>query len=101
MTAIAPAGVYGLTQTMRYMLLVIQELTAPDGRAPSFDELRREMCLSSNGRVSTIIDALVDRGYVARLPGRARSLVVLRSIPMPEEPEIDGFFGDTAGEVRP
>lgn len=40
-------------------------------------------------RVCTIIDALVERGYLSRLPGRNRSLAVLRPIPMPEEPAIE------------
>jgi SOS-response transcriptional repressor LexA len=87
--------VFGLTAVMRDALLVIQELIAIDGRSPSYADIRREMCLASVSRVHKIILGLCDRGYLAKLPYRVRSLVVLRPIPFPEEPEIVGFF-DTA-----
>lgn len=88
--------IFGLTRAQRDTLLVIQELTAADGIAPSYDQIRRELEIASRGRICTIIDALVERGHVARLPRRRRSLVVLRPIPMPEEPVIVGFAGAAA-----
>jgi SOS-response transcriptional repressor LexA len=86
---------FGLTAVMRDALLVIQELIAIDGRSPSYADIRREMCLASVSRVHQIILGLCDRGYLAKLSYRVRSLVVLRPIPFPAEPEIVGFF-DTA-----
>ncbi|MBF6560512.1 MAG: hypothetical protein IVW56_09495 [Candidatus Binataceae bacterium] len=86
----AEARVYGFTRgTMRDCLMVIEELTAANGISPSFAEIRRELDLASMSQVARLIAALEFRGHLARRPGRARTLTVLRSIPLPEEPEIE------------
>jgi len=76
----------GLTPAMRDMLLVIQELVALDGCSPSYAEIAHEMSLSNVGGVHRLVNLLVERGWLGRKPHAARSLVVLRSVPMPEEP---------------
>lgn len=82
---------YGLTRNQRDCLLVIQELSG-GGVPPSLDEIAHELGFASRGQVHILLVALRDRGHIAWLPRQARSTTVLRPIPMPEEPEIVGFF---------
>ena len=79
----------GLTPLMRGCLLVIQELSEANGFSPSFREIGRELGLSSLSSVARLIASLEVRGHLARRPGHARTLTVLRSIPRPDEPEIE------------
>lgn len=44
------------------------------GIAPSFEEMKEAMSLSSKSGVHRLIDALVERGHLRRIPNRARSL---------------------------
>jgi SOS-response transcriptional repressor LexA len=55
------------------------------GVAPSHDELKDSLGLSSKSGVNRIINALVDRGHVRRIPHIARGLEVIgdRSISAP------------------
>jgi repressor LexA len=43
---------------------------------PSFDEMRQALGLKSKSGVHRLVSALEERGYVSRLPNRARALVV-------------------------
>ena len=80
--------IVGLTRTQHDMMLIIQELVALDGHSPSYREIAHEMSLANVGGVGRIVDLLVERGYLDRQPCCARSLVVLRPVPMPDEPEF-------------
>jgi LexA DNA binding domain-containing protein len=86
---ISAAPKAGLTAPQRDVLLIIQELTALDGVSPSYSELSREMVANNRGNAHRAVECLIERGYLACIPNRARSLTVLRPIPMPEEPEIE------------
>jgi SOS-response transcriptional repressor LexA len=52
---------------------------------PSFEEIKVELGLASKGNVHALIGQLVDRGYVRRLPHRARSLEVISRVPTPAD----------------
>jgi SOS-response transcriptional repressor LexA len=82
----------GITRAQRDTMRIIQELTDAAGVPPSFREIANELGVRSNCSVASLIDGLVDRGYLGRAPGRARSLTVLRPVPMAEDVEIVGFF---------
>lgn len=45
-----------------------------DGIAPSFEEMKEALGLSSKSGVHRLIDALVERGHIRRIPNRARSI---------------------------
>jgi len=81
----------GLTPAMRDALLVIQELTR-FGVPPSYQEIGRELELATRSAVKRVVDRLAARGYVAYEPGRARTLHVLKPIPVPDEAEFVGLF---------
>lgn len=94
-----PAVPVGLTRLQRDTLLVIQELSA-DGVAPSITEIAAALSCGSRSLVHGVLGRLRDRGYIAWRRAEARSITVLRALPMPEEPAIVGFFHDPALVAR-
>jgi len=67
-----------LTAKQRELLLFVKERLANDGVSPSFDEMREALQLKSKSGVHRLISALEERGFIRRLPNRARSLAVLK-----------------------
>ncbi len=67
-----------LTQKQRDLLLFIHERMQQGEIAPSFDEMREALGLKSKSGIHRLISALVERGYLERLPHRARALEVKR-----------------------
>lgn len=77
---------YSLTALQMSVAQAIHEIAAETGVPPSIRELANELD-SHPGAIHRCIDALVDRGWLVRLPGRARSLTLLREPPpLPPEP---------------
>lgn len=64
-----------MTPKQRACLDAIVRLTK-NGVPPSYDELRVELRLKSKSGVHRFVQGLKDRGLIAHLPGRARSLSV-------------------------
>ena len=67
-----------LTRKQRELLLLIHERMQEGDIAPSFDEMREALGLKSKSGIHRLITALVERGYIERLPHRARALEVKR-----------------------
>lgn len=67
-----------LTQKQKDLLILIHERMQDGEIAPSFDEMRQELGLKSKSGIHRLITALVERGYLERLPNRARALEVKR-----------------------
>ncbi|MCI5059738.1 MAG: transcriptional repressor LexA [Alphaproteobacteria bacterium] len=67
-----------LTQKQRDLLLFINERMQQGSIAPSFDEMREALGLKSKSGIHRLITALVERGYLERLPHRARALEIKR-----------------------
>ena len=67
-----------LTQKQKELLIFIHERMAEGDIAPSFDEMREALHLKSKSGIHRLITALVERGYLERLPHRARALEVKR-----------------------
>jgi repressor LexA len=67
-----------LTAKQRELLLFIDERLKQDGVSPSFDEMREALELKSKSGVHRLISALEERGFIRRLPNRARALEVLK-----------------------
>lgn len=68
----------GLTQPQAICLDAIERLTI-NGVAPTYSEITSATGISSKSRVCVLVGQLEQRGYVRRLPNRARSLEVVRS----------------------
>ena len=67
-----------LTAKQRELLLFIDDRLKEDGVSPSFDEMREALDLKSKSGVHRLISALEERGFIRRLPNRARALEVLK-----------------------
>jgi repressor LexA len=67
-----------LTAKQRELLLFIQERLGATGVSPSFDEMREALDLKSKSGVHRLISALEERGFIRRLPNRARALEVVK-----------------------
>jgi repressor LexA len=70
-----------LTAKQRELLLFIDARLKDSGISPSFDEMREALDLKSKSGVHRLISALEERGFIRRLPNRARALDVVK---MPE-----------------
>jgi repressor LexA len=92
----AAQQVYGLTRGQYDCLCVIQELMDAGGVAPSLAEIAHELGLKSKSGAHALVSQLVARGYLGRMAERARSLVVLRRVEMP-----DFSYGEDAAETAP
>jgi repressor LexA len=67
-----------LTSKQRDLLMFIHRRLGESGISPSFDEMREALALKSKSGVHRLISALEERGFIRRLPNRARALEVLK-----------------------
>ncbi len=70
-----------LTRKQLDLLRFIQERMQESGVPPSFDEMKDALDLKSKSGIHRLITALEERGFLRRLPNRARAIEVIR---MPE-----------------
>ena len=75
-----------LTRKQQELLLFINERLGRDGVSPSFDEMKDAVGLKSKSGIHRLITALEERGFIRRLPHRARALEVLKLPPGVGEP---------------
>lgn len=71
-----------LTQQQQQLLEFIQERLEAEGVCPSFDEMREALDLKSKSGIHRLIGGLEERGFIRRLPNRARALEIKR-LPTP------------------
>jgi repressor LexA len=75
-----------LTRAQAELLAFIERFQAENnGVSPSFDEMRQELGLGSKSGVHRLIEALEERGRIARQHNRARAIEILAE-PPPREP---------------
>lgn len=67
-----------LTRKQHELLRFIQARLEESGISPSFEEMKEALDLKSKSGVHRLISALEERGFIRRLPNRARALEVLR-----------------------
>ncbi|MEO6199236.1 MAG: transcriptional repressor LexA [Sphingomicrobium sp.] len=72
-----------LTAKQRELLLFVDSRLKQGGISPSFDEMREALDLKSKSGVHRLISALEERGFIRRLPNRARALEVVKLPDMP------------------
>ncbi|NRB00162.1 MAG: transcriptional repressor LexA [Rhodobacteraceae bacterium] len=76
-----------LTRKQMDLLEFIHKRMARDGVPPSFDEMKDALDLRSKSGIHRLITALEERGYIRRLPHRARALEIIK---LPEAMENSG-----------
>jgi repressor LexA len=67
-----------LTAKQHELLYFIQERLDSSGISPSFEEMKEALGLKSKSGIHRLISALEERGFLRRLPNRARALEVLK-----------------------
>jgi repressor LexA len=67
-----------LTSKQHELLRFIQHKLEESGVSPSFEEMKAALDLKSKSGVHRLISALEERGFIRRLPNRARALEVVR-----------------------
>ena len=84
-----------LTKKQYELLVFIDHRLRDSGVSPSFDEMKDALGLASKSGIHRLITGLEERGFIRRLPHRARALEILRR---PENietehkrPETEGF----------
>jgi len=99
-----------LTRKQHELLMFIHERLKEAGVPPSFDEMKDALDLRSKSGIHRLIKALEERGFIKRLPNRARAIEVVR---MPESmtpaappaPRARGFspsvIEGSLGRMRP
>src|SRR5215204_2693816 len=71
-----------LTRKQHELLMFIHERIKESGVSPSFDEMKDALDLASKSGIHRLITALEERGFLRRLPHRARALEVVK---LPQE----------------
>jgi len=98
-----------LTRKQHELLMYINERLKEAGVPPSFDEMKDALDLRSKSGIHRLIKALEERGFIKRLPNRARAIEVLRlpesTTPAAAVPRARGFSPSvimgSLGRVRP
>lgn len=67
-----------LTRKQHELITFIQNRLEDSGISPSFEEMKDALDLKSKSGVHRLISALEERGFIRRLPNRARALEVIR-----------------------
>ena len=67
-----------LTKKQHELLTFISAKLQETGFSPSFEEMKEALNLKSKSGIHRLITALEERGFIRRLPHRARALEVLR-----------------------
>ncbi len=67
-----------LTRKQMDLLNFIHQRLQQDGVPPSFDEMKEALDLRSKSGIHRLITALEERGFIRRLPHRARAIEILR-----------------------
>lgn len=84
-----------LTRKQHELLMFIHERIKEGGVSPSFDEMKEALDLRSKSGIHRLITALEERGFIRRLPHRARALEILKlpdsASPSLATPRMKGF----------
>ena len=96
-----------LTRKQHELLMFINERLREAGVPPSFDEMKDALDLRSKSGIHRLIKALEERGFIRRLPNRARAIEVVRlpESTSPAVPRSRGFspsvIEGSLGRARP
>jgi len=67
-----------LTKKQNELLIYINQNLRETGVAPSYEEMREALDLRSKSGIHRLINALEERGFIRRLPHRARAIEVTK-----------------------
>ena len=78
-----------LTKKQWNLLIFINKKIRSTGISPSYDEMKNSLNLKSKSGIHRLISALEERGFIKRLPHKARALEVLK---LPETASANDIY---------
>lgn len=90
-----------LTKKQRDLLMFINGYIQETGLSPSFEEMKLGLNLKSKSGIHRLINALVERGFLERLPNKARALEVKKLPENVPTPFNDNRSRPASGKVKP
>ena len=75
-----------LTKKQRELLLFLEEKISQSGVTPSFEEMKDKVGLKSKSGIHRLISALEDRGFIKKLPFKARAIEILKLPSLKQKP---------------
>ena len=67
-----------LTEKQYKLLMYINKVLKETGCSPSFEEMKNAVVLKSKSGIHALIEALVERNFIKKLPHKARALEIVR-----------------------
>ena len=85
-----------LTKKQKNLLLFINKKIRSTGVSPSYEEMKNALNLKSKSGIHRLISALEERGFIRRLPHKARALEVLK---LPETASANDIYNSFSPSV--
>ena len=85
-----------LTKKQKNLLLFINKKLRSSGVSPSYEEMKVALNLKSKSGIHRLISALEERGFIRRLPHKARALEVLK---LPETASANDIYNSFSPSV--
>ena len=78
-----------LTKKQKNLLLFINKKLRSSGISPSYEEMKESLSLKSKSGIHRLISTLEERGFIRRLPHKARALEVIK---LPETASVNDIY---------
>ena len=85
-----------LTKKQKNLLLYINKKLRSSGVSPSYEEMKQSLNLKSKSGIHRLISALEERGFIRRLPHKARALEVIK---LPETASANDIYNSFSPSV--
>ena len=85
-----------LTKKQKNLLLFINKKLRSSGVSPSYEEMKHSLNLKSKSGIHRLISALEERGFIRRLPHKARALEVIK---LPETASANDIYNSFSPSV--
>ena len=85
-----------LTKKQKNLLLFINKKLRSSGISPSYEEMKESLNLKSKSGIHRLINALEERGFIRRLPHKARALEVIK---LPETASANDIYNSFSPSV--
>ena len=85
-----------LTKKQKNLLLFINKKLRASGVSPSYEEMKQSLSLKSKSGIHRLISALEERGFIRRLPHKARALEVIK---LPETASANDIYNSFSPSV--
>ncbi len=85
-----------LTKKQKNLLLFINKKLRSSGVSPSYEEMKESLHLKSKSGIHRLISALEERGFIRRLPHKARALEVIK---LPEAASANDIYNKFSPSV--